>query len=108
MSGGALTDYGGGLYHLKEWSEKIRPVNPLLAEQLRDLYTLLDRYDYFLSGDIGEARLTEAWEAYSAKWLGITPEQMTETVVATARAEIEGYLQSLKLGYNPNREEGCR
>ena len=56
----------------------------------------------------GEARLTEAWEAYSAKWLGITPEQMTETVVATARAEIEGYLASLGLGYNPNREEGCR
>ena len=57
MSGGVLTDYHHNLYLLEQWAGRIEPQNPLLAEQLYDLHKLLERYDCFLSDDIGEGRI---------------------------------------------------
>lgn len=77
MSGGALTDYGGSsLYAMEDWAMRLEKDNPLLAEQMRDMAKLLGRYDYYLSGDIGEEAIEKAWTAYRDKWLGMDPEEL--------------------------------
>ena len=107
MSGGELTDYYGGLYKLDEWATKLDKHNPVLAEMMRDLRVLLDRYDYYLSGDIGEERLAEAWAQFRDKWLhgsAMTP----EAVFARARESMADFMDTLELGYSPltKRREG--
>lgn len=103
MSGGVLTDYHHNLYLLKEWAKRIEPQNPLLAEQLYDLHQLLSRYDYFLSDDIGEERIQEAWAEYRDKWLGIGSDKLREMVIAEAKARVDDYIQSVERGYIPDR-----
>ena len=103
MSGGVLTDYRHNLYLLKEWAGRIESQNPLLAEQLCDLYELLGKYDYFLSADIGEERIQEAWAEYRDKWLGIGSDRLREMVIAEAKARVDDYIQSVERGYIPDR-----
>lgn len=105
MSGGVLTDYRHNLYLLKEWAKRIEPQNPLLAEQLCDLHKLLGRYDYFLSDDIGEEGIQEAWAEYRDKWLGIGTDKLREMVIAEAKARVDDYIQSVERGYIPDRGE---
>lgn len=78
MSGGGLTDYSGGLYNLEEWARVMESYNPLLSKQMYDLYDLLNRYDYYLAGDIGKDAIAEAWEKYRSKWIDIDTEKVVE------------------------------
>ena len=105
MSGGVLTDYRHNLYLLNEWAKRIESQNPLLAEQLYDLYELLDRYDYYLSDDIGDERIQEAWAKYRDKWLGIGSDKLREMVIAEAKARVDDYIQSVERGYITERRE---
>jgi hypothetical protein len=70
MSGGVLTDYCHNLHYLKEWAERLQDLNGVLAEQMRDMYELLEKYDLFLSDDLGPLELSEAWTEYYNKWVG--------------------------------------
>ena len=78
MSGGALTDYQHNLYLLDEWADGIEKYNPVLADNMHDLEKLLDRYDYWLSGDIGDEALGKAWAEYRDKWLSKSPDIIIE------------------------------
>lgn len=80
MSGGALTDYRHNLYQMDEWADKIERENPLLADQMRDMCKLLGRYDYYLSGDIGEDDIEKAWNEYREKWINIDTQAVEETM----------------------------
>ena len=101
MSGGALTDYNGHLTDMLDWAHRLERDNPLLAKQIRDLYVLLDRYDYYLSGDIGEEEIEEAWEKYRTKWIKMTTAKLSEKVLADVRAEVDAYLESIRTGHDP-------
>lgn len=95
MSGGSLTDYEHDLFRMDDWAKKLETVNPLLADQMRDMMMLLDRYDYYLSGDIGEDGISKAWEAYRVKWIDIDTEKiekiMFEKCVEMIDSMIKGY-----------------
>lgn len=106
MSGGVLTDYDHNLYHLKEWAKRVREVNPVLAEQMMDLYQLLDAYDLFMSGDRNEEDIEEAWKAYRTKWLAIRPAEMVEYVTTRAKDEAIAYIDSFKTGHRDELLEG--
>ena len=99
MSGGALTDYNGHLSDMLDWAHRLERDNPLLAKQLRDLYVLLDRYDYYLSHDIGDEEIEAAWEKYRTKWLKMTS-KLSEQVIADAKAEVDAYLESIRTGHD--------
>ena len=99
MGGGALTDYNGHLTDMLDWAHRLERDNPLLAKQLRDLYVLLDRYDYYLSHDIGDAEIEAAWEKYRTKWLKMTS-KLSEQVIADAKAEVDAYLESIRTGHD--------
>lgn len=45
---------------------------------MKDLYQLLDRYDYYLSGDIGQDEIKEAWTTFRSKWIEIDTNSITE------------------------------
>lgn len=104
MSGGALTGYEWDLGRLQEWAGKVEEANPLLAEQMGDLYDLLVVYDYYLSGDWSESTVGEAWGKYRAKWMGMDSEAMVDHIVEKAKADFLEYLESARLGYRPGRE----
>lgn len=80
MSGGVLTDYQYNLGELLSWADGVERDNPLLADQLRDIHTLLGRYDYYLSGDIGEDGIQKAWSEYRKKWLDIDTEHVEKVL----------------------------
>lgn len=91
MSGGGLTDRWGGLYPMLDWARTLDRYNPLLAEQLRDMYELLNRYDYYLAGDIGADDIKKAWDKYHNKWIKIDTEVMFERCLETLHEMINGH-----------------
>lgn len=95
MSGGHLTDGTGGLYQFDDWADIIDPQNPLLAELLRDMGDLLDRYDYWMSGDIGAEDASEAWVAFRGKWLDGDTSHMEDLLAE----RMEGIMESFRRGY---------
>lgn len=74
MSERILTDNGYGLLHLLMWADEIERENPLLAEQLNDLYILLNKYDDYLSEDVGRDDVQDAWRKYKNKWINADEE----------------------------------
>ena len=92
MSGGAF-DYNQ--YWLDDWAKQIEPENPLLAEQMRDMCKLLNRYDYYLCGDIGEEEIEKAWTKYRDKWIKMDTERietmMFEKCLEMVDSMIKGY-----------------
>lgn len=109
MSGGDLTDYKHNLYDLMMWANKVEGENPLLAEQMRDLYRLLDRYDYYLSADIGKEDMQKAWSEYREKWMACD----TDMVKAFLMKECEALVDSVVKGWRrwgrmPQSSSRCR
>lgn len=100
MSGGHLTDYQHDLHRLNDWAEIIDKVNPLLALQMRDMCELLDRYDRYLSGDIGEDAIGKAWSEYRDKWIEMDTasieDVMFEKCLETLHEMINGYRKDEK------------
>lgn len=96
MSGGHLTDHYYNLGCLEDWATVIeREANPLLAEQMRDLYNLLNLYDYYLSGDTDEDVIQSGWEAYRDKWFGMNKEELKQVMLDKCTA----YCDSMVYGY---------
>lgn len=95
MSGGALTDYHHDLFRMGEWAQVIERENPLLAEQMKDMCKLLGRYDYYLSGDIGEDSIEKAWSEYRDKWIGMdstsAEHMMCDICIEIVRDMVRGY-----------------
>lgn len=95
MSGGSLTDYNHNLYLLNDWADKIEAENPLLAEQMRDMAYLLGRYDYYMSGDIGENGIQKAWGEYRDKWIEMDTDEvkklMFEKCLDMVNSILKGY-----------------
>lgn len=98
MSGGALTGYNYDLYRLKEWAKRIEDENPTLAAHLRAMHTVLDRYDYYMSGDIGEEDIHQAWRDYCEimyKDLSLDEDALVER----AKKAAEEYVRRTCRGY---------
>lgn len=93
MSGGELTDYRHNLYDIEMWANKIEHDNPLLAEQMHDLYILLNKYDDYLSADIGEDAIQRAWNEYSRKWMNMTEEGLKEFMMRKCEACIDSMVK---------------
>lgn len=106
MSGGVLTRYTHDLYRLTEWANSVERENPLLAEMLRDMNHLLDRYDYYMSGDIGQDSIRKEWGDFRSKWMLRSESSWNKVVIDRAKAEIDGYLESIRLGYRPEDADG--
>lgn len=104
MSGGVLTGYTYDLGRLDEWAEAVAPHNALLAEQLTDLHEVLHEYDYWLSGDVGEESAVDAWNAYVAKWLEASPEELEGTIRRCMAASLTEFAKGFILG-NEDKEE---
>lgn len=100
MSGGGLTDHCHNLFYLEEWSERIERENPLLSEQMHDLYNLLTVYDRYMSDDAGEEVVSEAWGRYRAKWLGTSSEELADHVFRLVKAETDAYIESIRPGFD--------
>lgn len=96
MSGGALTDYGcdGSITDLSQWAKRIRPHNPILADHLERLERLLDRYDYYLSGDIGEEDIEKEWKGFLS--FSINDE---DSMKASILKECENIIDTMLKGY---------
>lgn len=101
MSGGTLTDGTTSLYAMMRWAEAIEKDNPLLATQLRDLYSLLRSYDYYLSGDIGENAINEAWKQYCEKWIEMDSEHVEELLFDRCLYLVHSAIK----GYRVNEDE---
>lgn len=93
MSGGGLTDSRYNLYYIKDWARTVRDDNPVLSLHLMDLYELLDRYDYYLAGDIGRDDIEEAWEKYRDKWLDVDLEVFKQIVMKECSDIIDSCLK---------------
>lgn len=91
MSGGHLTENTGGLYQLDEWASSVEHENPVLAELLRDLRDLLDRYDLWLSGDIGSDGLRGDWAAFRDRWLSDDPVNIENILTSRMTAVLESF-----------------
>lgn len=96
MSGGALTDYGyeGSISNLSQWAKAIRPHNPILADHMERLEHLLNRYDYYLSGDIGEDDIEKEWKQFLS--FSINDE---ESMKASILKECENIIDTMFKGY---------
>lgn len=83
MSGGGITDdcYAGGLYLIKDWANKVKMENPVLANMMEDMYDVLHSYDYYLAGDYGEDDVEKAWKKFSDKWLSKDLEKLRPIVM---------------------------
>lgn len=101
MSGGHLTDYRHNLGDMLDWARGVEKDNPLFAEQLRDVYKLLDRYDYYLSGDIGKDGIRKAWEEYTAKWSHMDNEKVRQIMFEKCMNLCETVIK----GYNDDRDD---
>lgn len=71
----------GGEWDYKQWwigqiANRIEHINPVLAEQMHDLHKLIDRYDYYICGDIGEDSIQKAWTEYRTKWINVDTEHV--------------------------------
>lgn len=80
MSGGYLTDHEYDLCRLKNWAQKIEQENVILAEMLRDLYDLLGRYDYYMSGDINVEDVKKAWCRFRDKWIAFNRDEIEKII----------------------------
>lgn len=80
MSGGALTDYHYDIYKLNDWADALEKENRLLAENMRDMSTVLTAYDMYMSGDWGEERVEQEWEKYRSKWFHLTNEDLQKFI----------------------------
>lgn len=99
MSGGHLTDHGTySLYALEEWAMGVERENILLASMLRDLRVLLDRYDYYLSDDIGEESIEKSWGTFRDKWLNIDSDSITELLFEKCLEMVDGAIKGYKDG----------
>lgn len=94
MSGGGLTDYGGGIYMFEDWARTIRRHNPVLADMMGDMYELLRAYDYWLAGDCGTDRIDEVWNRFRDTWLKPDNPHIEETL----RDAMEAIIGSWKHG----------
>lgn len=74
MSGGTLER----TYQCEEWASQLRKVNPLFADMLADTSRILSRYDYYISGDIGEDAIEKEWKAFCTKWMNMDPERFAQ------------------------------
>ena len=101
MSGGALTNCEHNLFVLGDWADRVEAENPLLAEHMRDLYDLLYKYDYYMSGDIGKDEVFKAWEAFHTKWFCVPKDAMADHILSKVKAEADAYIDSIRLGYDP-------
>ena len=102
-SGGALTEYTHNLSDIKDWARQIERHNPLLAQQLDDMYDLLDRYDYYLSGDIGEDGIQKAWKKYCDKWINIDTEKVEQVMFEKCLDLVDRMIK----GYAKNEDWWC-
>ena len=97
MSGGALTDYGvNSLYSITNWAREIERENPLLAQQLRDLFDLLHAYDYYLSGDYGKVEIEKAWTKYREKWIKMDTDQVVQILFDKCLEMVDGAVKGCK------------
>lgn len=96
MSGGALTDDGShSLYNIEYWADKLESYNPMLSEMLRDMGALLDRYDYYMSGDTGKESVERAWGEFKGKWMNLDDDKVAEL----AKRYLERMAQSMEKGH---------
>ena len=100
MSGGALTDYGydGSIGNLSQWARRIRPHNPILADHMVRLEYLLDRYDYYLSGDIGEEDIEKEWKEFLSFSIN-DEESMKKSILKECEGIIDTMLKGYREGY---------
>ena len=100
MSGGALTDYGydGSIGYLSDWAKRIRPHNPILADHMERLRELLGRYDYYLSGDIGEEDIEKAWKEFLSYSIN-DEESMRYVIMKECKEIIDSALKGYREGY---------
>ena len=102
-SGGALTEYTHNLSDIKDWARQIERHNPLLAQQLDDMCDLLYRYDYYLSGDIGEDDIQKAWKKYCDKWINIDTEKVEQVMFEKCLDLVDRMIK----GYAKNEDWWC-
>lgn len=93
MSRGELTDYKHDLFRINDWAEVLKPINPLLSEQLHDLYGLLRDYDSYLSGDTSDTTIESSWATYKNKWVGIISPELESTMVDICMGELSKMLK---------------
>lgn len=96
MSGGRLTDHTYDLYRLEDWAKVVEKENVLLAEMMCDLCKLLDRYDYYMSGDIGEDGVKTAWTTFRDKWLHIDSDTFVEILFDKCLEMVNGAVQGVR------------
>lgn len=93
MYRGELTDYKYDLFRIKDWAEVLKPINPLLSEQLYDLYGLLMDYDSYLSGDTSDTTIESSWMTYKSKWIGTISPELESTMVDICMGELSKMLK---------------
>lgn len=91
VSGGHLTENTCGLYQLEEWASQVEHENPVLAELLRDLRNLLDRYDLWLSGDIGADDVSADWGSFRDGWFSDDPGTVERILTERMTAVLESF-----------------
>lgn len=102
MSNGELTQSQYDLHRLCDWSEVIGKYNPLLAEQMRDLYALLRSYDKYITGLIGDMDIETSWASYKAKWIDVSSHATETTMVRICMDTLESMLK----GHNGGDSHG--
>lgn len=100
MSERILTDNGYGLLHLLMWADEIERENPLLAEQLKDLYILLNKYDDYLSEDVGRDNVQDVWRKYKNKWINADEEELKKYMMK----ECERHVDTMIKGWRMKRD----
>ena len=95
MSGGGITDdcYAGGLYLIKDWANKVKMENPVLADMMEDMYEVLHSYDYYLAGDYGEDDVEKAWTKFADKWLSKDLEKLRPIIMKRCTEIIDSVIK---------------
>ena len=93
----------GGEWDYKQWviediADRLKHINPVLAEQMHDLHKLIDRYDHYICGDCGDEAIEKAWTEYREKWINIDTEQietmMFERCLELVNSVIKGHTEA--------------
>lgn len=89
----------GGEWDYKQWwiteiANSLKHINPVLADQLYDLHKLVDRYDYYICGDIGEDSIQKAWQEYREKWM-----VSGDHIPTILKSHMDAILQSFERGH---------
>ena len=87
----------GGEWDYKQWwigeiANRLEHINPILAEQIHDLHKLVDRYDYYICGDIGKDSIQKAWTEYREKWINIDTERIEKMMLEKCRTLIHSVI----------------